>query len=519
MEVWLHFRVIPGACTNTGDPWFGVYPPFAWHSARADTAQKRTILAPDIWMGAFHEADPNYGLASGRWGGEGNDILPDGLFTSGTHVDYYVSTNCEGSANSFEMRNEEPGYENLPDDVEVLPSFSGDVGEGQYPCVLYCDHNDMRGTQRWMEDALRCVPTTWDRYDKRAPSSSRKTGIGRSAGSEKGATLTQLQGYKSVLLDAGAIYSGVENADVDLFTSYLAGASASEPKFLSIQGNDVARYLNAAAARKTFMNNYLQATYVNRYYYSTSGNTNWCVNLTSETGNYIRGGAAGDTVCALKGNMCPNSFNMIDIQTGSTTGKAELKFVNPSSPSQSYYAQVANQVKDANQSILYRTVLSSYATDQVRSVGCPGGVSGWQFGDSVGICTDPLKGWQREVRDKVRWGDMYGVCASLSTSISIPGAVNVGFVDALKGAYPNPMNPSTTINFSLKTRGKVSLRVFDASGRLVRKLVDSRLEAGRHTVSWDGRNDRGLKLGSGVYFYQIETEGGFKSVKKIVILK
>ncbi|MDI6809592.1 MAG: FlgD immunoglobulin-like domain containing protein [Candidatus Eisenbacteria bacterium] len=211
--------------------------------------------------------------------------------------------------------------------------------------------------------------------------------------------------------------------------------------------------------------------------------------------------------------MCPNNFNIVSVQTGSTTGKAELKFINPANPAQSHYAQVANEVKDANQNVLYRTVLSSYATDQVRSVNCPGGVNGWLSGDSTGICSTPLKGWQREVRDKVVWGRISPYIAVLGGS---DGHVAV---DELRSAYPNPMNPATTISFSVKTDEKVSLKVFDASGRLVRTLVDSKLRAGGHTVRWDGRNDKGVSLSSGVYFYQIETEGGFKSTKKIVVLR
>ncbi|MDI6809208.1 MAG: FlgD immunoglobulin-like domain containing protein [Candidatus Eisenbacteria bacterium] len=518
MEVWLHFRVIPGSCTNTAATWFGVYPPYVWHTARMDTAQRGAALSTTAWMGAFHEADPNYGLASGRWGGEANDILPDGLFTPGTHVDYYVSTNYVGSGVSFELRNEEPGFAGLPDDVEVLPSYMFKTTPPTAPCVLYCDHADSRGAQRWMEDALRCVPTNWDRYDKRAPTSGMRDGIGRITNMEKGATLVQLQGYKSVLLDCDNIYTdGMTTTDATLFQNFLAAATADAPRFLSIQGNEVARYLNAEATRKAFMNTYMQATYVARYYYVTGGNTAYCVNLTTVANNKIHAGVVGDTIYAVRGNMCPNTFNIIGVQGGSVTGVGELEF-NDANPTV-HLAAVSNEVRDVGLNLLYRTVLSSHGVARVASKNCPGGAYRWAAGDSTGICTTPLKGWQRKERDNVRWGGLYGYCLAYNTGTPIPGAVNVGTVDELKGAYPNPMNPSTTISFAVKSEGKVSLRVFDASGRLVKTLVDTKLGAGNHTVTWDGSNDRGVKVGSGVFFYQIETAGGFKTAKKIVILK
>ncbi|HOX26165.1 MAG TPA: FlgD immunoglobulin-like domain containing protein [Candidatus Krumholzibacteria bacterium] len=72
---------------------------------------------------------------------------------------------------------------------------------------------------------------------------------------------------------------------------------------------------------------------------------------------------------------------------------------------------------------------------------------------------------------------------------------------------PNPFNPSTTIAFTLPHGGRVSLRVFDVRGRLVRTLVDGERAAGAHAVDWNGRDDRGAQAASGVYLYQLEAAG------------
>ncbi|MFH1679564.1 MAG: agmatine deiminase family protein [Candidatus Eisenbacteria bacterium] len=72
---------------------------------------------------------------------------------------------------------------------------------------------------------------------------------------------------------------------------------------------------------------------------------------------------------------------------------------------------------------------------------------------------------------------------------------------------PNPFNPSTTFRFDLKYPERVDLLVFDASGRLVRRLVNEDRSAGSHEVVWDGKDDSGREAPSGVYFYRLRAAG------------
>jgi parallel beta-helix repeat protein len=86
--------------------------------------------------------------------------------------------------------------------------------------------------------------------------------------------------------------------------------------------------------------------------------------------------------------------------------------------------------------------------------------------------------------------------------------------------YPNPFNPKTTIEYVVPDAGgAVRLAVYDLSGRLVRSLVDGEQPAGKHVAVWDGRDDRGRELGSGVYFYRLEIGGGYRTERKMVLLK
>jgi photosystem II stability/assembly factor-like uncharacterized protein len=77
-------------------------------------------------------------------------------------------------------------------------------------------------------------------------------------------------------------------------------------------------------------------------------------------------------------------------------------------------------------------------------------------------------------------------------------------VSQLLPAVPNPFNPQTTIHFELAVAGRVRVDVYDARGRRVRRLVDHELPAGPHSRSFDGRDDRGGALASGVYFLLLE---------------
>jgi hypothetical protein len=84
--------------------------------------------------------------------------------------------------------------------------------------------------------------------------------------------------------------------------------------------------------------------------------------------------------------------------------------------------------------------------------------------------------------------------------------------------FPNPFNPSTTIKFDLKDKGMVTLKVYNVAGQLVRTLVNGVRDANTYTVTWDGTNDRGGAVASGIYFYKMDTKD-FSQTKKMVMLR
>ena len=93
-------------------------------------------------------------------------------------------------------------------------------------------------------------------------------------------------------------------------------------------------------------------------------------------------------------------------------------------------------------------------------------------------------------------------------------------LNVLYQSYPNPMNPTATINYSVKETGRVTVTVYDVSGRSVRVLVDEEKRASSvpYSVVWDGRNDAGRSVASGVYFCEMKARQ-FSSARKIVVLR
>jgi hypothetical protein len=89
---------------------------------------------------------------------------------------------------------------------------------------------------------------------------------------------------------------------------------------------------------------------------------------------------------------------------------------------------------------------------------------------------------------------------------------------ALKQNYPNPFNPTTNISFDLAKAGQVKLTVFNTLGQKIRTLVDKQMSAGRYEIQWDGTNNVGAKVASGIYLYRIEADN-FVTTKKMMLMK
>ncbi|MBN1478918.1 T9SS C-terminal target domain-containing protein [candidate division KSB1 bacterium] len=89
---------------------------------------------------------------------------------------------------------------------------------------------------------------------------------------------------------------------------------------------------------------------------------------------------------------------------------------------------------------------------------------------------------------------------------------------ALEQNYPNPFNPTTTITFSLKEDGLVTLAIYNLVGQVVRELVKEERSAGQYSIEWNGLNENGYKAPSGLYFYTIQVNG-YRETRKMALMK
>jgi hypothetical protein len=88
---------------------------------------------------------------------------------------------------------------------------------------------------------------------------------------------------------------------------------------------------------------------------------------------------------------------------------------------------------------------------------------------------------------------------------------------ALQPSYPNPFNPNTKISFSLPKLSDVDMQVVDINGRKIRNLLNNTLASGNHNVSWDGTNNSGVNMSSGIYFIILNVDGVILSQKLSLI--
>ena len=121
--------------------------------------------------------------------------------------------------------------------------------------------------------------------------------------------------------------------------------------------------------------------------------------------------------------------------------------------------------------------------------------------------------------EAVRMFDAYGTVLNGAGSVLGVGAEHaVPTRYALYQNYPNPFNPSTQIRFDLKENGDVRLVIYNVMGQEVRTLLSTRMSAGQHVVAWDGTDQHGRTVGSGVYIYRLRA-GSFVESRKMLLTR
>jgi hypothetical protein len=226
------------------------------------------------------------------------------------------------------------------------------------------------------------------------------------------------------------------------------------------------------------------------------------------------------------GSGCPDEFRMNVLSTAGT-GIGNRTYSAEDGTKDAEFAQIVNENLDAPN---YRTVVAAPSWHHTTRRDPGGG--------EMDLCPRDLPsivaGVASEIGAAMQWGfdaadneaipkfanaESLATCQEtwgFPTEVSEPGGSQL--VTRLYQNRPNPSHAGTVIRFSLAQAGPVKLVVYDVNGKHVRTLYDGVRDAGTHTVIWDGRNDDGRPVGSGVYWSQMSA-GPYISNKKMIVLR
>jgi len=436
-----------------------------------------TILhCPTALTGAGNPAEDKYMID-----------LNDSLFTRGYMIEYYFKAYDQAGLSSTLPRNAQTG--GFLFEFTCLPTLNS--------VVLYVDDFHGRGTnegtvQTYYDPAFAAVyPDPVDRYDVNNPSSDVSNGVGAYAKPE-----FVKQAYDKIIFDSGNLssttisegttYSDKSN-DAALFVEFLQ--NSEHDVGLWVMGDDPAYDLDGstAAVALELMSTICGVALVNDSYYEL-------------TGGREAGGVVTPLVTGVSGTLfdgleyyayagCPiiNQFDVIE-----TTGPGQYCLQLPDFNSQQYYIGIYTDQTN-NYDYAMRTVWIGHSFMYVYDTGT-NVLARNRMMDAV------FKFFENPVNTDIT-GDETPKAFSLAQN------------------FPNPFNPSTRIKFTLPVKSNVSLRIYNVAGQLVKTLVDGTMEAGSHELSWDGTNNLGSSVASGVYFYKINAGNDYENMKKMVLLR
>jgi hypothetical protein len=475
-KVFMHVR-----CGYIGDPYspkpvlYGPALEGTYGTYHSDDGSEWTVMQGDYAMNGTGEPVEDRFMFD----------LNDSLFTRGYRIDYYFEGyDLDGESSTLPQHpNDETYFE-----WTCLPTLAADI--------LYVDDYN-RGappkgiTQVYWDDAFGHL--LWeqpDRYDVNSASSAASNGLGSRAkmyhlttaydiviwdsGDLEDCTISEGTGYSDKSNDAQMLVDWMEFAEHDVG--------------LWICGDDIAEELDDApsAIALQLMVTYCGVVFTGGDYHDLSGIVSPLVHADLNVGNPLWHSSWGDSFYTFGG--CPN-INRFDYLEKAGSGEYALDY--PDIGGMPYYAGIYNNgINSSGFSI--RTMWFGFSMMYMREaeIGAP------MMREQV-------------VRDVIYWME-YPVWYMETEEIPL--------ATKLSQNYPNPFNPVTTIKFGLKEKGHVSLRIYDVAGRLVRTLVDEVRKAGSYEELWDGKNNRGTHVASGVYFYRFKTRD-FEKTRKMVLLR
>ena len=528
-RAFLHFRVYPGPATDLGDGFFARYggdfvaPGGGWARARMDTAETSAGVAAGVFATYHHEAE------GGVEGSATYKLIPDGVLTPGTAVEYFFSADT-GFGTPATLTPDTTGGSYL--EFEALPGAFVVGGELRVPCLLYVDAADDDGQVAIEKWGLRQYLGTviddrgvrrngWDRFDHTNAATDLVAPLQRATSADNGMTKFQSLSYEHVLWDTGAhVDEGLRDPDADLLINFLLTDDFDRDnvdKGLWLSGNVMASILQQVDRpdANLLLAGIAEAVLVCRPYLTPGcsvggeGDSSYCVRLDSVAGADF---GRPETYAAAMGNGAP-AFESFDVLEPIGDGEGNLAFVDQDAGEGiTEFASVSSDNTGAGNP--YAVVLDAFSLSRIRRVpeGFTGGTASECGGDSTAITirTHEVLTFFGVPVDGCRWPEPVGT----DEPPAAPPARTVLFQNT-----PNPFNPLTFVRYDLAEDASVTLTVFDVYGTAVRTLVSARQSADRYTVQWDGTNDDGVAMASGVYWVRLRTSSGFVASTKMVVVK
>jgi hypothetical protein len=427
--------------------------------------------------------------------------LNDNLFESGdTLLFFFEAENTLGDKTYWTRslglsvhRNQAATYSM---EMQILPAggLSGTTD------ILYVDHFDGLGAQPYFDLAFEMMGIEPDRFDIRRPHWARNNG--NTLDGAVSNVITQLiPYYKKIIWNTGGgvNYQGVlgnggedKTDDYNLLLTFLDNHTSTEGAGVYLSGDDIAEYWAGATGASAIT---FKTLYMNHSLVSGSHTTPVDYGLSplviGETGSmFDHITTSVDTMIAWGGCPSRKDFDVLEPAAGATL---EMTYNSSGNP------QAGAVV----------------AQSSLNSIGNPVGVvlSGFSFHYIVDDVMAGIPDRTEHLTDILRW---------LGNELDDPVDIETtpALTNSLEQNFPNPFNPVTTIRYSIRQSGHVSLKIYDAAGRLVKTLVSEMQDpnAGGFTVTWDGKNNNGQAVSSGVYFYKLAAKE-YSKTKKMVLLK
>ena len=110
------------------------------------------------------------------------------------------------------------------------------------------------------------------------------------------------------------------------------------------------------------------------------------------------------------------------------------------------------------------------------------------------------------------------MCRDVTCNVPTHWYIKFARIRRLPQSHLYPFHSSTVISFEIGSIQKVSLKVYNNQGRFVRSLLNNTIHVGKHEISWDGRNDQGDSVSTGIYYYRLEG-ACFSQTKKMILIR